>query len=66
MNTYICYYSCPYCTDPCCEDPDKEANEMLYASSKTEARKYFNNAKQCRYMKLTRIVEDKGPQIIFC
>ena len=63
MKTYICYYSCPYCKDPCCEDPDGEANELLYADSKAEAREYFNNAKQCRYMKLKRVEEDKGTQI---
>ena len=59
MKTYICYYSCPCCPDPCCFDPEEESNEMLEAENKAEARKYFNNCKQCRWMKLTRIVEDK-------
>jgi hypothetical protein len=30
---------------------------MMEAGSKSEARKFFNNAKQCRYMKITRIEE---------
>lgn len=59
MKTYICYYNCPFCKNPCVDDPEKEGNEMLYADSKAEARKYFNNCKQCRNMKITRIVEDK-------
>lgn len=59
MKTYICYYSCPFCPNPCCAEWEGEANEMVEADSKAEARKFFNNAKQCRYMKITRIVEYK-------
>lgn len=59
MKTYIVYYSCPFCPNPCCQDWEGEANEMLEAENKAEARKFFNNAKQCRYQKITRIVEDK-------
>lgn len=59
MKTYVCYYSCPFCPHPCCTDWEGEANEMFYADSKTEAKKYFNNSKQCRYMKITRIEEYK-------
>lgn len=59
MKTYIIYYSCPFCPNPCCNDWEGEANEMVEAGNKAEARKFFNNAKQCRYQKITRIVEDK-------
>jgi hypothetical protein len=37
---------------------------MVEADSKSEARKFFNNAKQCRYMKITRI-EEYNPGIKF-
>lgn len=60
MKTYIVYFSCPFCKNPCCDDPCEEANEVVDADSKTEAREFFNNAKQCRYMKIARIVEDKA------
>lgn len=61
MKTYICYYSCPFCNNPCTVpfDPNEEFNEMVDAENKAEARKFFNNAKMCRNMKITRIVEDK-------
>lgn len=59
MKTYVCYYSCPFCPNPCCTDWEGEANEMVEAENKTEARRFFNGMKQCRYMKITRIVEDK-------
>ena len=60
MKTYIVYYSCPCCPDPiCCGDPDQEANEMIEAENKTEAREMFQGMKMCRYQKITRIVEDK-------
>ena len=61
MKTYIVYYSCPCCPDPlaCCGDPDQEANEMIEAENKTEARQMFQGMKMCRYQKITRIVEDR-------
>lgn len=59
MKTYIVYYSCPCCPSPCCLDPDQEANEMIEAENKTEAREMFQGMKMCRYQKITRIVEDK-------
>lgn len=59
MKTYIVYYSCPFCPSPDCgSDPESEANEMCYAESKREAREWFNGAKMCRWMKVTRIEED--------
>ena len=64
MKTYICYYACPFCPNPCCSDWYGEANEMVEADSKSEARKFFNNAKQCRHMKITRI-EEYNPGIKF-
>lgn len=59
MKTYVCYYSCPFCPSPCCEDPDREYNEIVEAENKTEARRFFNGMKMCRWQKITRIVEDK-------
>ena len=59
MKTYIVYYACPFCKNPCSVpfDPMKEYNEMVDADSKAEARKFFNGAKMCRNMKITRIEE---------
>jgi hypothetical protein len=57
MREYICYYSCPNCKSPCCTDWESEANEIVTAVDKTDARRFFNNMKQCRYMKITRIEE---------
>lgn len=55
---YIVYYTCPHCTNPDCgEAPEKRANEMLYASSKKEAREKFTHGKPCRHMKICEIKE---------
>lgn len=60
MKEYVVHYSCPFCPNPCCTDWEGDANEMVEAENKTEARKFFNNCKQCRYMKITRIDEYKS------
>lgn len=60
MKDYICYYNCPFCSDPCCDNPEEESNECISADNKAEARKFFNNCKQCRHMKITRIEEMKS------
>lgn len=60
MKDYVVHYSCPFCPNPCCTDWEGDANEMIEAENKTEARKFFNNCKQCRYMKITRIEEYKS------
>ena len=58
MKDYFVYYNCPHCPNPCTfDDPCEEGNEGVVAENKTEARKFFNRAKQCRWMKITRIVE---------
>lgn len=64
MKEYVVHYSCPFCPNPCCTDWEGDANEMVGADNKSEARKLFNNAKQCRYMKVTRI-EEYNPGIKF-
>ena len=67
MKEYICYYSCPFCNNPCSVpfNPNEEFNEMVEAESKAEARKFFNRAKMCRNMKITRIEENKPSKFEF-
>lgn len=55
---YICYYNCPHCKNPDCgEEPMKRANELVSATSKTDARQFFNQHKPCRHMKLLSVEE---------
>lgn len=54
MN-YIVYYNCPCCKNPCTTRWNEEANEIVYAKNKTEAREMFQAFKMCRNMKVTRI-----------
>lgn len=53
---YICHYRCPHCKHPDCgEEPMKQDNELVEAISKTDARRFFNQYKPCRHMKIVSI-----------
>ncbi len=59
MKTYVCYYNCPHCKHPFCGcDPMMpNANEMVHAETKEEAKRLFNELKPCRNIKLLKVEE---------
>lgn len=60
MNTYKITYNCPHCPDECSYGAIREANELVYAKNKTEARSIFQSFKCCRWKKIIKIelIED--------
>lgn len=60
MNTYKVTYTCPHCPNECSYGKDREANELINAKNKTEARLIFQHSKSCRWKKISRIepIED--------
>ena len=57
MKTYKITYNCPHCPDECGYGALREANELLDARNKTEARSIFQALKGCRWKKIIRIEE---------
>lgn len=55
MKTYKVTYTCPHCPHECSYGKDREANELIPARNKTEARAIFQSDKGCRWKKITRI-----------
>jgi hypothetical protein len=60
MNTYKVTYTCPHCPIECFYGAFREANELINAKNKTEARRIFQSYKGCRWQKISRIelIED--------
>lgn len=52
---YKVTYTCPHCPNECGYGKDREANELIYATNKTEARAIFQSGKCCRWKKISRI-----------
>ncbi len=55
MPVYKVTYTCPHCPDECSYGKDREANELIDAKNKTEARAIFQSGKGCRWKKISRI-----------
>ena len=57
MKDFWVYYNCPHCPNPCTfDDPMIEGNEGIAAETKKEARAIFTRCKQCRWMKITKVI----------
>lgn len=55
VRDFICYWNCPHCKKPCCENPLEEHNDIFQAWTKQEAKEQFQAEKPCRHIKLIRI-----------